>query len=162
MANQKLYTAKQAAEAVLKKTLELLHKSEIVKAEQMPWKKPEADASQPAKGKAPKGEIQPKEKEQGSSDDVRSQKAPDNNPDEQAEGNNELAGTTPTQVGQDGKNISGFSEMRSDLKLAKFIGHMHSKRKMKAPLAKAEAGHEKSYFAKDGKATPKPKLGKGE
>jgi hypothetical protein len=26
---------------------------------------------------------------------------------EQAEGNNELAGTTPTQVGQDGKNMPG-------------------------------------------------------
>lgn len=116
MANEKLFTARQAAQAVLEKTRELLKKSDLLKAE-------------------PVGEIHPKEKEQAPSDDVRAQKAPEANPKEQAEGNNELAGTTPTQVGQDGKNVPGFDEMHSGhLKLAKFIGHMEAKRKMRAPV----------------------------
>lgn len=129
MANEKLYTAKQAALAVLKKTHELLTKAEPA------WKKPEADADQHAEGRAPKGEIHPKEKEQAPSDEVRSQKDPQHNPDEQKEGNNELAGTTPTQVGQDGKNLPGFDEIASHLKLAKFIGHMEAKRKIKRALS---------------------------
>lgn len=90
------------------------------------------DADQHAEGKAPKGEIHPKEKEAAPSDEVRSQKSPMENQAEQKEGNNELAGTTPTQVGQDGKNVPGFDEMKGHLKLAKFIGHMEAKRKMRA------------------------------
>lgn len=194
MAQEKLFTARQAADAVLKKTQELLAKSEFFKAEKgknypkdlasanieqhmkhkdkhpggakqaiaigieqarrgehekseqmnkgetenakkenaKPSEHGAKDASQHAEGKGPKGEIHPKEKEQAPSDEVRGQAAPEKNPKEQAEGNNELAGTTPTQVGQDGKNIEGFDEMKGHLKLAKFIGHMESKRKMKA------------------------------
>lgn len=64
-------------------------------------------------------------------DRLRGQVAPGNNPKEQAEGNNELAGTTPTQVGQDGKNIPGGDEIKSHLKLAKFIGRMEYKRLQK-------------------------------
>lgn len=142
MAHEKLFTARQAADAVLKKTQELLVKSALMKAEgyssQNPKKenaKPSEhgskDAEQHANGKGPKGEIHPKEKEEAPSDNVRAQAAPDKNPKEQAEGNNELAGTTPNQVGQDGKNIAGFDEMKGHLKLAKFIGHMESKRKIK-------------------------------
>lgn len=56
------------------------------------------------------------------------QEAPGNNPKEQAEGNNELAGTTPTQVGQDGKNKPGYDEMKGYLKLTKFMGRMEHKR----------------------------------
>ena len=136
MAHEKRYTAKEAALAVLKKTQELLAKSELAKAEPA-WKKPEAEGDQNAEnqhanGKAPAGEIHPKEQVQGASDDVRTQKSPEANPAEQKEGNNELAGTTPTQVGQDGKNLPGGDEIGGHLKLAKFIGHMESKRKMKA------------------------------
>lgn len=181
MAFEKLYTARQAAEAVLKKTQELLGKSELVKKEHkhIGWdklhgkleregyskesadkiagsikakveksegyksqnpKKENAepsehnskDADQHANGKGPKGEIHPKEKENAPSDNVETQAAPEKNPKEQAEGNNELAGTTPTQVGEDGKNKPGFDEMKGHLKLAKFIGHMESKRKSKS------------------------------
>jgi hypothetical protein len=64
-------------------------------------------------------------------DRLRSQTPPLNNPKEQAEGNNELAGTTPTQVGQDGKNVPGGDEIRGHLKLAKFIGRMEHKRSLK-------------------------------
>lgn len=131
---EKLYTPKQAVEAVLKKTQELLAKSELMKAE-------------------PKGEIRPKEKVQGEpakpGERVEEQKAPESNPAEQKEGNNELAGTTPTQVGQDGKNVAGFDEMKGHLKLAKFLGHMESKRKSKAPAAPA---------ALDAPAAQAPKL----
>jgi hypothetical protein len=134
MAHEKQYTAKQAALAVLEKVSEVLKKSESFKKAEMPWKKPEKDADQHAEGKAPKGEIHPKEKEQAPSDDVRTQESPEKNPAEQKEGNNELAGTTPTQVGQDGKNIPGFDEIRGHLKLAKFIGHMEAKRKIKQAL----------------------------
>jgi hypothetical protein len=66
-----------------------------------------------------------------SSDDHRlaEQKDPQHNPKEEAEGNNELAGTTPTQVGKDGKNKPGYDEMKSHLKLARFMGYMDAKRK---------------------------------
>lgn len=111
MANEKLYTAKEAALAVLKKTHELLTKAEPA------WKKPEADADQHAEGKGPKGEIHPKEQEQAPSDDVRSQQDPAVNPKENAEGNNLLWGTDPKTYGH--------------LKLAKFIGNMEAKRKIK-------------------------------
>jgi hypothetical protein len=80
----------------------------------------------------PKGEIHPKEKQAGEEEKVgeriQEQKDPQHNAKEQAEGNNELAGTTPTQVGQDGKNKPGYDEMKGHLKLAKFIGRMEYKR----------------------------------
>lgn len=78
------------------------------------------------------------------------QKDPQHNTKEQAEGNNELAGTTPTQVGQDGKNKPGYDEMKGHLKLAKFIGRMEHKRTSKKPLSSeqsqtgAEAQHKES------------------
>lgn len=193
---EKLFTARQAAEAVLKKTHELLQKhehigwgklhgklkregyseesadkiagsvkakiekagtttmnpampmppmmnSELKKYESQNQKKENAkpsehnakDADQHAEGKGPKGEIHPKEKEQAPPDKVEGQAAPEKNPKEQAEGNNELAGTTPTQVGEDGKNKPGLDEMKGHLKLAKFIGHMESKRKAKQGIS---------------------------
>ena len=87
------------------------------------------DAMQHADGPGPKGEIHPKEKEAGDpTNESRPTPPPGNNPKEKAEGNNELAGTTPTQVGQDGKNKPGYDEMKGHLKLAKFIGRMEHKR----------------------------------
>jgi len=80
-------------------------------------------------GKGPKGEMNPAQPQVAPKDGTATQPSPGNNPKEQAEGNNELAGTTPTQVGQDGKNIPGGDEIKGHLKLAKFIGHMESKRK---------------------------------
>src|SRR5581483_6920372 len=72
------------------------------------------DASQPAQGKAPAGEIKPKEQEQAPSDNVR--------PTE---------GTVPhngnPQWGDD-------PQVRGHFKLAKFIGHMESKRKRKVVI----------------------------
>jgi hypothetical protein len=125
MSEEKKYSAKEAAIAVLKKAEEVLKKSEALK---------KASAFSDSNGPAPKGEIHPKEKVQGESanpgDRVEGQAAPDKNPKEEAEGNNELAGTTPTQVGQDGKNVPGHGEIVSGhFKLAKFIGRMHAKRK---------------------------------
>jgi hypothetical protein len=107
------------------------HKSEEMSKAQVPWSKPEKDADQHAEGKGPKGEIHPKEKEEAPSDEVRDQKDPQHNPKEEAEGNNELAGTTPTQVGEDGKNVPGYDEMKGHLKLAKFIGWKEHKRSAK-------------------------------
>lgn len=97
------------------------------------------EQDQPAEGPAPKGEIHPKEHVEGKSDDVREQKDPQHNPKEQAEGNNELAGTTPTQVGQDGKNIPGGDEIKGHLKLAKFLGMKEYKRTRKLDGAQTEA-----------------------
>ena len=78
----------------------------------------------PASSKnSPMPEVQKSEE-----DRLREQQNPMKNPKEQAEGNNELAGTTPTQVGQDGKNIPGGDEIKGHLKLAKFIGRMEHKR----------------------------------
>lgn len=88
-------------------------------------------------------------KESKSSDDARlkEQESPEKNPKEQAEGNNEKAGTTPTQVGEDGKNKPGYDEMKGHLKLAKFIGYMDGKRasrKAANPQVSAEAQHAES------------------
>lgn len=88
------------------------------------------------KDEQPVGEIHPKEHIEGEAEKpgerIKDQKSPKDNPKEQAEGNNELAGTTPTQVGQDGKNMPGFDEMKGPLKLAHFIGYMAAKRKKKS------------------------------
>jgi hypothetical protein len=84
----------------------------------------------PASGKnSPMPEVQKSE-----TDRLREQTPPGNNPKEEAEGNNELAGTTPTQVGQDGKNVPGGDEIKSHLKLAKFIGRMEYKRLQKKSM----------------------------
>jgi len=141
MANSdKQLTAKQVATAVLEKVGELLHKCELMKAESYkpqnsgkenakPSEHNSKDAMQHADGPGPKGEIHPKETEVGApTNESRPTPAPGNNPKEKAEGNNELAGTTPTQVGQDGKNKPGYDEMKGHLKLAKFIGRMEGKR----------------------------------
>lgn len=117
MSEEKKYSAQQAAIAVLKKAEEVIKKSEVLK-----------------KAQAFSNENKAKEETQGEpvnpGERVESQPAPEKNPKEQAEGNNELAGTTPTQVGQDGKNLPGHSEVISGhFKLAKFIGRMHAKRK---------------------------------
>jgi hypothetical protein len=100
----------------------------------------------------PKGEIHPKEPQAGESEKpgarIQAQKDPQHNAKEQAEGNNELAGTTPTQVGQDGKNIIGQDEMKGHLKLAKFIGMKHYKRgkalNSEQSVSGAEAQHQDS------------------
>jgi len=120
MSDEKKYSAKEAAIAVLKKAEEVLKKHEALKKAAAPFSNDEGSA--------------PKEKTQGEPVNpgkrVEEQAAPEKNPKEQAEGNNELAGTTPTQVGQDGKNVPGHAEIVSGhFKLAKFIGRMHAKRK---------------------------------
>jgi hypothetical protein len=90
------------------------------------------------KEEAPGKEIHPKEHMEGEAmhpkERIESQKDPQHNEKEQAEGNNELAGTTPTQVGQDGKNIPGYDEMKGYVKLAKFMGRMEHKRSKKEVL----------------------------
>jgi hypothetical protein len=82
-----------------------------------------------------------KGKDSKSSDDARQGTTPnpEKNPKEQAEGNNELAGTTPTQVGQDGKNLPGGDEIKGHLKLAKFVGRMDYKRQSKQNQASVAA-----------------------
>lgn len=162
---EKQFTPKQVAFAVLEKVGELLHKSEVIKAEkgpleiaatkpsnaevkarqylkESPLKKGETENSKKLGYKLPeagRNEKQPESsdkafnvegKDSKSSNDPRlaSQSSPEKNPKEQAEGNNELAGTTPTQVGQDGKNVMGYDEMKGHLKLAKFLGRMEHKR----------------------------------
>ncbi len=157
MAYEKLFTAKQAAKAVLDKAKEVLEKHEQMEkcgtfskvhsaARREGYSEESADkiagkakAMEKAEGKWPKGEIHPKEKDATPPDGEQKQVAPEKNPKEQAEGNNELAGTTPNQVGQDGKNLPGYDEMKSQdqmkghLKLAKFIGRMDHKRSSKMP-----------------------------
>jgi hypothetical protein len=90
------------------------------------------EQDQQGHGKGPKGEINPAQPQAAPKDGIAAQPAPGNNPKEQAEGNNELAGTTPTQVGQDGKNVPGGDEIKGHLKLAKFCGYMEAKRQMRA------------------------------
>lgn len=87
------------------------------------------------------------EKAKKSSDDARlaEQKDPQHNAKEQAEGNNELAGTTPTQVGQDGKNKPGYDEMKGHLKLAKFIGMKSYKRTKSLEGSQSQSGAEAQH-----------------
>lgn len=76
-------------------------------------------------------DVEPGKKEMGQDPRLAEQKAPGANPKEEAEGNNELPGTTPNKVGQDGKNMPGYDEIKGHLKLAKFIGRMEHKRGQK-------------------------------
>jgi hypothetical protein len=87
------------------------------------------------------------EKEDKSSHDPRlaQQKDPQHNAKEEAEGNNELAGTTPTQVGQDGKNKPGYDEMKGHLKLAKFIGMKHYKRNKDLESSQSQSNGEAQH-----------------
>ncbi len=73
------------------------------------------------------------------------QKDPQHNAKENAEGNNELAGTTPTQVGQDGKNMPGGDEIKGHLKLAKFIGMKEYKRTRTLTGAQSQSGAEAQH-----------------
>lgn len=172
MAHEKQYTAKQAANAILEKVGNLLKKSKVMK--EKPLSKSELEIDFEAVSALLKGETENSKKlgyklpEAGkeernpeasdkafnvegkghpSSDDPRlaSQPAPGNNPKEQAEGNNELAGTTPTQVGQDGKNKPGYDEMKSHLKLAKFIGRMDYKRTRNLSGEQSQSGAEAQH-----------------
>lgn len=165
MADEKKYSAKEAAIEVLKKAKEVLQKHEEMqkahkhigwdklhsKLEHEGYSKESADKiagsikakvhpahkSEEMNKAQPAGEIHPKEPQAGESEHpgarIESQVAPEANPKEQAEGNNEMPGTTPTKVGNDQKALPGFDEMKGHLKLAKFIGHMESKRKRSVP-----------------------------
>ncbi|HXN74976.1 MAG TPA: hypothetical protein VN855_00605 [Candidatus Acidoferrum sp.] len=175
MAHEKHFTAKQAANAILEKVGDILKKSKVMKekplskselevdfdavsallkgetenSKKLGYKLPEAGRNEKQPEKSD-GAFQVEGKGHPSSNDPRlgTQPNPEKNPKEQAEGNNELAGTTPTQVGQDGKNKPGYDEMKSHLKLAKFIGRMDYKRTKSLSGAQsqsnAEAQHQQS------------------
>lgn len=121
---EKQYTAKQAALAVLSKAQEILKGSNVLaKAEE--------------EHKEPKGEIHPTEHVEGEGDHpaerVEEQAAPETNPKEEAEGNNNVPGGDP----QDGKEIEE-GELKGHLKLAKFLGRMEHKRALKDALKEAD------------------------
>lgn len=179
MAQEKLFTAKQATVAVLEKVGEILKKSAIAKLDGMqksegykpqnskkenakPSEHNSKDADQHAEGKGPKGEIHPKEHEAAPSDSVQPQKDPQHNSKEEAEGNNELAGTTPTQVGQDGKNMPGGDEIKGHLKLAKFVGRMDYKRRNKENQAKVVSQQHVGNAQAESSAQHQQSLGKSE
>lgn len=92
-------------------------------------------------------------KDDKSSDDERlnGQTNPHENKKEQAEGNNEEAGTTPTQVGQDGKNKPGYDEIKGHLKLAKFIGRMEHKRELRGAQSQTNSSAQHSESIRDKK-----------
>lgn len=112
MDNEKKFSAKEAALAVLKKAEEMLKSSKVAKLAKS------EEQAQPSK-EEPKGEIHPKEHVEGESEHpkerIEDQKSPEHNEDEQKEGNNPEWGAEPGHY-----------------KLAKFCGHMGAKRKMKA------------------------------
>lgn len=111
MANEKLFSAQEAALAVLAKAEELLKASDLGKAEGAPAEK---DQSAPA--------------------GVKETLAPNKNPDEIKENSNPAPGALPQNTDTYG------AEMKGHIKLAKFIGHMEGKRKAKAaPAAPAAA-----------------------
>lgn len=110
MSDEKKYTAKEAAIAVLKKAEELLKKSDLAKASVAPASVQKSEEI-PQKA-SQEADVTPPDK-------IREQPAPENNPAEQKEGNNPEWGTAP--------GIKGH------IKLAKFCGHMQSKRKASKP-----------------------------
>lgn len=100
MSEQKKYSPREAAVAVLQKAEEMLKKAEA-------FKKAQEDVPQKAS----------EEKDATPPDGVQSTPAPQDNPKEQAEGNNEPWGTAPGSKGH--------------FKLAKFCGYVEAKRKVK-------------------------------
>lgn len=131
MSNEKKYSPREAALAVLGKTQEILKKAELEKAEKTKHDRcvehvmensPEvknphavcvAQGVKPASwGKSE--DITPP-------DEIQNQVAPENNPKEQKEGNNPPWGA--------------FPEVKGHIKLAKFCGHIEAKRKSKKPGA---------------------------
>jgi hypothetical protein len=116
MADEKKYSARDAAVAVLAKAHEILKKSEMAKAEKV------NEIDTPFEKNIP-GEIQPKEQVQGEPAKpgarVEEQKAPEANPAENKE------------AAQGGGNPEWGAEP-GHYKLAKFCGHMTAKRKMKS------------------------------
>jgi hypothetical protein len=116
-------------------------------SKKMGYKLPEAGKEERQPEASDKAFDTQGEKAKPSSDDARlaQQKDPQHNAKEQAEGNNELAGTTPTQVGQDGKNKPGYDEMKGHLKLAKFIGMKHYKRGRVLSGSQSQSGAEAQH-----------------
>lgn len=129
MSENKKYSAKEAATAVLKKAEELLKKAEVLKkvagkeskhdrcVEHVKENSPEvknphavcvAQGVKPASWSKSEQDVTPP-------DEVQEQIAPESNPKEQAEGNNAPWGSSPGTKGH--------------LKLAKFIGYAQAKRK---------------------------------
>lgn len=146
MANEKLYTAKEAAQAVLAKTQELLAKGEWnkihKKLEGEGYSKKEADKIDGSiKAKVEKNEDgnhaapstdkgAPAEKDQSGPDGVQKQPDPRTNPKEIQENGNPAPGALP-------QNQEKFSaELKGHLKLAKFVGRMEAKRASKNSIAK--------------------------
>lgn len=140
MSEEKKYSAKEAAIAVLKKAEEVLKKSELVKCGGGAFTKvhekakregySEASADKIAghvkameKNEDPKGEIHPKEPQVGESEQpgarVQESAAQPTHIDPKQNTNPEW-GTTPGTV-------------KGHFKLAKFCGHISAKRKAKAP-----------------------------
>lgn len=115
MSEEKKYSAKEAAIAVLKKAEEVLKKHEALKKAAEPFSNEE--------GKAPKGEIQPKEETQGEpaapGERVEPKADPQPTQDNPKVNGNPEWGTTPGAKGH--------------FKLAKFCGHMEAKRKAAKP-----------------------------
>lgn len=116
MSEEKKYSAKEAAIAVLKKAEEVLKKHEALKKAAAPFSNEE--------GKAPKGEIQPKEETQGE-------------PAAPGARVKETADPQPTQINP---KVNGNPEwgdtpgtVKGHFKLAKFCGHVSAKRKAKTP-----------------------------
>lgn len=151
MSDEKRYSAKEAAVAVLKKAEEMLKSSSLAKKAN-PDEKADAKLGEEVEGlvenhmtenkeaekeeghkivKAePKGEIHPKAHVEGEKENpgerIEEQVAPEDNPHEQAEGNNPEWGAEAGHY-----------------KLAKFCGHMSAKRKMRSgEMDKGEHKHE--------------------
>jgi len=121
MAEDKKYSARDAAVAVLAKAHEILKKSETAKMAKSE-KSNENEIGTPFEKSAPPGEIHPKEQVQGEPAKpgarIEAQKAPEANPAENKE------------AAQGGGNPEWGAEP-GHYKLAKFCGHMTAKRKMR-------------------------------
>lgn len=113
MPHEKLYTAKEAAQAVLAKTQELLAKSDAMKAAPAhAEKRPEQDATPPDAVQASPNPAAPNDKVNG-------------NP-------------APGAMPQNQMKYAAEGGTKGHIKLAKFVGRMEEKRKSKAaPVAPA-------------------------
>lgn len=130
MAREKLFTAKQAAEAVIQKTQELLQASQLAKSSSVSKPAPEMEKC----GGMTKADVTPP-------DGVKTQPDPKVTSSETKNGN-PAPGAFPQNQEKYG------AELKGHLKLAKFVGRMEQKRKA-APAAPTPEAAPKAPVAKE-------------
>jgi len=156
--NKKLFTPREAAQAVLAKTYELLSKSETLnkyetenrKAPGVKYGKIEKD-QKPIERDYPEYEVKSASFKDSSGKRLERQVSPSGNPKEEAEGNNNVDGMEPRYEFKDKvkgdlakENAQHMVKSQSGMHTVTYKMHKAEDKAMPKPdLGKAETGHEK-------------------